>query len=242
MNGEGETVPTKRGREPSRTLILHAKAPLPGFAKSRLVDPSSGLDAEFVARLSHAFFLDTLDNARRSDHDELVFHFTPADAAPYFRELDRHARLDAQIDAPFGSRLESAFARSFAPGPRRVVLIGMDTPHLSAATIDRAFEALDRYDVVLGPAKDGGYYLLGMRERRDHLFQDIAWSTRRVAAQTRERARECGATLFELETTFDVDRPEDLTALREFLIGAPGQCASTTALLFDSPGSNGTTR
>ena len=213
------------------TLLIHAKAPLPGLAKSRLLDPARGHDDDFVARLSDAFLRDTLDHASRGGADEIVLHYTPELAAPYFRALLESARLEPQPEVSFGERLITAFARCFARGAGRVVAIGMDTPHLEASTIARAFEALDRTDVVIGPAEDGGYYLIGMRRRIDLMFEDIDWSTDRVAAQTRARARACGATIVELGVLFDVDRPEDLARLRELAIDAPTRCPRTAALL-----------
>lgn len=224
------------GGEPSgvastSTLLIHAKAPLPGLAKSRLLDPARGHDEEFVARLSDAFLRDTIDHALRVGADEIVLHYTPEHEAPYFRALLESARLEPQPEVSFGERLITAFARCFARGAGRVVAIGMDTPHLEASTIARAFAALESADVVIGPAEDGGYYLIGMRRRIDRMFEDIDWSTDRVAAQTRARARECGATLAELETSFDIDRQEDLARLRELAIGAPTRCPRTAALL-----------
>lgn len=231
MSGPGGAAPRERGGTSYRSLVLHVKAPLPGFAKSRLIDVRRGLDAEFVARLSHAFFCDTLDHARAARHDELVLHFTPEGSARYFRNLHASARLESQVDAPFGARLQTAFSKCFDRGPRVVVLVGMDTPHLPTSLIDRAFDALLTHDVVLGPARDGGYYLLGMRERRDSLFTNIDWSTGVVAAQTRERAAECGATLCDLDSLFDVDLPDDLAALRALIAKDPLLCPRTAQLL-----------
>lgn len=213
------------------TLLIHAKAPLPGLAKSRLIDPARGFDEEFVARLSDAFLRDTIDHASRVGAYELVLHFTPNDAREYFRELHPAAVLEPQIDAPFGERLRHGFARCFARGVDRVVAIGMDTPHLEATTMRRGFERLDRHDVVLGPAEDGGYYLIGMRGERDEIFDGIDWSTDRVAEQTRRRARECGATLTELESMFDIDRPEDVVRLRERIAANPQSSPRTAAVL-----------
>ena len=215
----------------TRTLILHSKAPLAGFSKSRLVDASRGLDPDRVASLCEAFLRDTLAACRAAGADELVFHYTPVTATDYFRELDPHALLEPQIDAPFGDRMRGAFARAFARGRREAVLVVTDTPEISAATIERAFAALATSDAVLGPASDGGYYLIGMRQRCDHLFEAIDWSTERVAGQTRERAREAGLSLAELEPLADVDTSVDLDRLRAILARDPSLCPNTARCL-----------
>jgi uncharacterized protein len=220
-----------RGHGRQRVLILHAKAPLAGFAKSRLVDPVAGRDAAFVARLADAFLRDTLTQCRDTGADEVVFHFAPPESADYFRSLDPAAHLQPQLDAPFGVRLATAFASVFARGDADVVLVGMDTPHLSAATMRAAFTSLDDADAVLGPAEDGGYYLIGMTRRHDSLFDCIDWSTPRVAAQTRDRARSAGLSLVELVEEFDVDDTDDLERLRTLLRAEPNRCPATAAVL-----------
>jgi hypothetical protein len=214
-----------------RTLILHSKAPLAGFSKSRLVDARRGLDPERVASLCEAFLRDTLAACRAAGTSELVFHYTPTTAANFFRELDPHALLEPQIDAPFGDRMRGAFERAFARGRREVVLVVTDTPEISAPTIERAFTALAKSDAVLGPASDGGYYLIGMRRRCDHVFEAIDWSTERVAGQTRERARESGFSLAELDPLADVDTPADLDRLRAILARDPSVAPNTARCL-----------
>ena len=213
-----------------RALIVIAKAPIPGFAKTRLVG-RSGFDQAFVARLADAFVRDTLRNCRRAAPAELLISFAPADALSYFRALDDRARLLPQADGDLGDRLRGALRSAFDAGAERALLLGCDTPHLAPSSIDDAFARLDESPGVIGPAVDGGYYLLGLREPRDDLFRDIEWSTPRVAEQTLARARAMGLELARLPEVLDVDEPGDVEHLREILAREPELAPNTARVL-----------
>jgi rSAM/selenodomain-associated transferase 1 len=119
----------------------------------------------------------------------------------------------AQAGRTLGDRLAAAFAREFATGARHVVIIGSDCPGLDARRLRAAFAALRRRDVVLGPALDGGYYLIGLARPAPRLFRGIAWSTAGVAAQTLRRARALGLRWHLLPPLRDVDTAADARAV-----------------------------
>jgi rSAM/selenodomain-associated transferase 1 len=121
----------------------------------------------------------------------------------------------AQSDGDLGERMSAAFADAFREGAGRVVVIGTDCPALSPDHLAEAFEALGNHEVVLGPARDGGYYLVGLSRPADALFTDIPWGTESVLQATMERAEAVGLTQCCLQTLGDVDRPEDLPLCRE---------------------------
>ena len=104
----------------------------------------------------------------------------------------------------------SAFADSLGQGRRRVVLIGSDCPEITAPVLSSAFSLLTAHDLVLGPARDGGYYLIGLTAPYPELFQDMPWGTDAVLAQTQIRAARLGLRTALLEPLTDIDRPEDL--------------------------------
>jgi len=108
-----------------------------------------------------------------------------------------------------GERMANAFARSFESGMEKVVLIGTDCPTLQSHHLNQAFEALNYSDLVVGPATDGGYYLIGMNRRADYLFEGITWSTSQVLSETLNVASQHGLTTTLLCELDDIDTQED---------------------------------
>jgi rSAM/selenodomain-associated transferase 1 len=108
-----------------------------------------------------------------------------------------------------GERMANAFARSFESGMEKVVLIGTDCPTLQSNHLNEAFEALNYSDLVVGPATDGGYYLIGMNRRADYLFEGITWSTSQVLSETLNVASQHGLTTTLLHELDDIDTQED---------------------------------
>ncbi len=136
--------------------------------------------------------------------------FTPATGRRTLeRLLGRQRRLLPQGPGDLGDRLARVFEQLYGEG-RPVLAVGSDCPGLTTARIQVAAAALRRTDVVLGPALDGGYYLVGLRKPYPELFQDIPWSTPAVLERTRSRAAETGLTVQLLEPARDLDTPEDL--------------------------------
>jgi rSAM/selenodomain-associated transferase 1 len=119
------------------------------------------------------------------------------------------AKSFAQEGQDLGERMANAFARSFESGMEKVVLIGTDCPTLQSQHLNEAFEALSNSDLVLGPATDGGYYLIGMKRREDYLFEGISWSTAAVLSQTLAVATGHGLHFTLLDELSDIDTQED---------------------------------
>jgi rSAM/selenodomain-associated transferase 1 len=145
--------------------------------------------------------------------DAFVF---AAGGTGYFRRLLKnqgdgaHVRVLPQRGADLGARMENAFRKCFAMGYREVVVIGTDTPWMGVERVRRAFAELKANDVVIGPAEDGGYYLLGMRKMVAEIFRGIPWSTERVLALTLQKIVGLKLRKRLLRRDFDLDRPEDL--------------------------------
>lgn len=108
-----------------------------------------------------------------------------------------------------GERMANAFTRTFESGKDKVVLIGTDCPTLHRQDLLQAFDALNHFDLVLGPASDGGYYLIGMKNKAAYLFDGIAWSTSQVLSQTLDVASRHGLTFTLLRELDDIDTQED---------------------------------
>jgi rSAM/selenodomain-associated transferase 1 len=133
----------------------------------------------------------------------------------FFKILEeRHGvRLIAQAGEDLGARMALAFADVFAQGYRRVLVIGTDLPTLPGSAFGEALTLLDAHDLVLGPARDGGYYLIGLRKPAPELFAGIPWSTDRVLALTQTKAAAAGLKTALLPVRRDVDTLDDLLAL-----------------------------
>ena len=114
-----------------------------------------------------------------------------------------------QVGGDLGERMRNAFVTHLESGMEKVVLIGTDCPSLEGTHLVQAFEALEHSDLVLGPARDGGYYLIGMKRRADFLFEGITWSSELVLSQTLTLAAEQGLHSSLLPIMEDIDSPED---------------------------------
>jgi rSAM/selenodomain-associated transferase 1 len=123
-------------------------------------------------------------------------------------------RYQCQGEGDLGSRMALAFANAFNEGSKIVVIIGTDCPSLKPKLMGDAFQVLSQNDLVLGPAQDGGYYLIGLRRFIPELFTGINWGTSEVLQQTVTIAKQLDLAIAYLPTLADVDRPEDLSDLK----------------------------
>lgn len=196
---------------PERALLVFLKAPVPGLVKTRLMPRWSAEDA---CDLHQAMVEDLLDRIDSIPDTALYLCFAPVTAGAAVREwLGGEHNLLAQRGNGLGERMQDAFRLVFGHGHERVLLAGNDVPDLDRTIIDRAFTALDRCEVAIGPALDGGYYLVGLRHPLEALFTAIDWGTAAVLRQTLERVRMLGLTVECLPTLGDVDTPGDALRL-----------------------------
>lgn len=202
------------------TLCLFARDPAPGRVKTRL---TPALPAPLAARLYAGFLADTWAAATACTvATRRVVHWadTPGTAPAGFDSA-------RQQGADLGERLAHAFEVELAlAGP--VLLIGSDTPSLTAGHLDAAFAALEHHDVVVGPTLDGGYWGLGLRSPAATLFHDIPWSTREVLVRTLVRAHSAGLRVTTVDTLEDVDTPHDLALLVGALAAGRGAAGGHT--------------
>lgn len=186
-------------------LIVLLKAPRPGLAKTRL---AAALDDHAAAAIYRVLIDRTL--AALDAFPQVELRFTPDGAEPEIQPYLRNGwKMRPQGDGDLGVRLRRASDAAFAEGATRVVLIGTDCPALTGADVRDAFDALTELDVVLGPAEDGGYWLLGLRRPAPELFRDIPWSTPEALAATEAHARAAGLSVGLLRRLADVDSLED---------------------------------
>jgi len=195
----------------SRCLIVMAKAPVAGFAKSRLVPL---LGEAGAAALAERLLVHALQQAADAGFDTLELCVTPDTTHPLVHRLqaEHDALLSEQGDGDLGARMHRALARALRTH-QHALLIGSDVPALDAALLRCADAALAHADAVFVPALDGGYALVGLRRAEASLFEGVDWSTARVMAQTRERAAAAGLRITELPPVADIDTPADLVHL-----------------------------
>ncbi|MFN0119118.1 MAG: TIGR04282 family arsenosugar biosynthesis glycosyltransferase [Blastocatellia bacterium] len=208
-------------------LVVMAKAPVAGTVKTRLIP---ALGAGLATELYVAFLNDTFatlqsvreeleDAADEADADytlSLILCYTPAGAGEAFENVEREGSLlIAQRGENLGERIRNCFSDLFARGYENVIILGADSPSLPGEYVLDAFDELDAEGrVIIGPSRDGGYYLIGARRDHPALFTEIPWSTDAVLAETQKRANAAGLEIVLLPEWYDVDTPEELELLR----------------------------
>ncbi len=198
------------------TLYIAAKAPRAGLAKTRL---GRSIGPESAVALYKAFLQDLASRFAGAPF-ECGWYVTPPDAwleiAPLVSPREK-ARVLFQGEGDWTERQRELFRGAAGRGEDKVVLIASDSPHLPVEVVARAFDELDRRDLVLGPTFDGGYYLIGMRHRaiRRDILRGVPMSTDSVLDQVSTRAVRAGLSVGWIEATFDVDEVEDLELLRQ---------------------------
>lgn len=199
-------------RESVGTIIVFARAPVPGRTKTRLIP---ALGAEGAAELHRALLRHILEAAAAARPQALELWAAGSDDDGELAAMAKEfgARLFGQTGENLGVRMEGALAAATARGGPALV-VGSDCPWLDSSALSQALAALDGHDAVLGPAHDGGYVLLGLWHAEPALFRGIPWGTDRVLALTRERLSALDWDWWELEIRGDIDRPDDLPALQ----------------------------
>ncbi len=190
-------------------LIVFVKFPEPGKVKTRI---AKNLGSEKAAEIYSRMAKGVVEKVSGSGAYRTVIYFDPPD-----REKDIRAWLGAdgayfepQSSGTIGDRMSDAFERVFRGGSLKAVLIGTDVPEINAENVSAAFGVLDDADAVLGPAQDGGYYLVGLRRFEPILFKGIDWNSNSVHIQTLDRIREAHLSYNLLDTLKDIDTSEDV--------------------------------
>ena len=191
-----------------QALIIFTKNAEPGRVKTRLA-ATIGVDAAFAVfnRLSNY----TAEVAAAVEAGKYVFY------SDYIPEVDLWSRelfhKEIQQGNSLGERMSRALSVAFEKGFQRAVIIGTDCPELDMAILEKAFEVSGEYDVVLGPAEDGGYYLMGTNRHIPALFENIQWSTANVLRETISICRANNLSYYLLPVLHDVDEEKDLVHL-----------------------------
>lgn len=208
-----------------RRLIVFTRYPEPGKVKTRLIPALGEAGAAELCRDMTAYTLSCMDELQRWPPIPIEVRFDGGNECLMRRAFGPRLRYTPQGTGDLGARMSRAFGSAFRDGARAVVIVGTDCPGLTSELVRNAFELLETTDLVLGPAYDGGYYLIGLRHPAAHLFTDIPWGSETVLQDTLRRAEDSLSSYKLLRTLHDVDRPDDL-ATWHGIVGASRSSAS----------------
>jgi rSAM/selenodomain-associated transferase 2/rSAM/selenodomain-associated transferase 1 len=196
-------------------LLIFTRFPQPGQTKTRLIPVLGEAGAADIQRLMTERLLTGVRELAPSESIGNTIYYTGGHRNKIRSWLGRDLHYFPQQGRNLGERMAQAFFRSFKQGPGPVVMVGSDCPDISPALIKQSFEQLKMNDVVLGPAADGGYYLIGFRQWVPKLFRNIAWSTPAVLDQTLSICQQLQRKVVLLEKLSDVDQPEDIQVFEQ---------------------------
>jgi rSAM/selenodomain-associated transferase 1 len=198
------------GRE---CIILFTRFPQPGLVKTRMIERLGPQGASQLHTKMTEQVIYQIRPALQTRKIQLQIYFCGGSQQEMSDWLGRNCTLCIQQGSDLGQRMEHAFAQTIQQGAERILLIGSDCPDINADIITSGLEELNSHDLVLGPAADGGYYLIGLRapgNKNAILFNSINWGTDQVLEQTLTQAKKGGLSYTLLPQLHDIDRPEDL--------------------------------
>ncbi len=224
-DGRPQTASTGEDRQ----WGIFAKAWKPGLVKTRLAQAVGLAAAAAIAKA----LVECVAARLAGTPGRGVLCVAPAEHMGLFEPLaSKHdLRLSLQSPGDLGQRMHDYLAEGFSNGARKVLLVGSDCPWVSSSVLEAAYAALDTHSVVLGPSEDGGYWLIGAKDRVPPVFEGVAWSSTRVWEQTLEGLAAAGLSSGRLPTRYDVDTVEDLARLRRDLTEAWAQADPSLARL-----------
>lgn len=196
-------------------LIVFSRFPEPGRSKTRLIPALGAVGAAELHRRMAQHTLKWTERLVEARPVDVRVRFTGAAESTMAECFGSQFHYEPQGNGDLGQRLEGAFRESFQAGRQRVVAVGTDCPSLSEEIVRQAFGHLRDHDLVIGPATDGGYYLIGLSLHSESLFQDISWGSDQVLQQTLSAALQAELSIAVLPTLADVDRPEDLNVWKQ---------------------------
>ncbi|HEY9761717.1 MAG TPA: TIGR04282 family arsenosugar biosynthesis glycosyltransferase [Trichocoleus sp.] len=191
-------------------LMMFTRYPQPGRTKTRLIPHLGAEGAAHLQRLMTEHLIKRGLELGRQHPLRFEVHFTGSSLQQIRDWLGQDVIYHNQCEGDLGQRLAYAFHQGFTNGQERLLAIGSDCPAIGPAHITQALHLLRHRDLVLGPALDGGYYLIGLRQAVPALFQGVAWGTAEVLRQTVAIATHLNLSTAFLDPLPDIDRPEDL--------------------------------
>lgn len=201
------------------TLVIMAKEPQVGLTKTRLCPPLTPTQA---TQLYEALLRDSIALASNLEGIDLAIAVTPPESTAYFKRISPPGTLLIPVECvDIGDCLTQVLGNMLEIGYPKVLAFNADGPTLPQEYLQSAVQMLDKYDVVLGPSEDGGYYLVGLKQLYPEIFMGITWSTPLVLAQTLSKIEVLGLQVGQLLSWYDVDTDADLARLQDELVALP---------------------
>jgi len=208
-----ETHPTGEHKEQCAIIVM-TRYPEAGKVKTRLIEHLGVEGTTYLHQKMAEYTISTLEPLRDIQTADLRIFFSGGSTEKMENWLGEGLEYRPQQGENLGSRMTHAFEHIFAAGYNRAVMLGTDCPDIEGATIVKALKCLRSADVVLGPAEDGGYYLIGLNEIAPELFRNIDWGSAKVLNQTVEIVKNLNLTPAYLPPLRDIDTPDDLESIR----------------------------
>lgn len=190
-------------------LLIFARNPEKGKVKTRL---AAGLGDEAALKIYEMLLQHTEKVTRDLDSDKIVYYSEDASEESVFKDFVYRKELQKGTD--LGDRMKNAFSEGFTEGYKKIIIIGTDLYDLQQKDLETAFSKLDTYDYVIGPAEDGGYYLMGMKQLNSALFSNKSWSTKNVLSESLRDLKD--ENVYLLEEKNDIDVIDDLDGIQAF--------------------------
>ena len=194
---------------PSELLVLFTRYPEPGKTKTRLIPILGVQGAADLQRQMTEHAINRVRGLVDSRPVEMEVRYEGGNRELMEKWLGTSVSYQPQGGGDLGARMQRAFSDAFQQGFSRVVIMGTDCPGVTGVIVRTGFNLLNQFDLVLGAAEDGGYYLIGLRQEMEQLFHDMPWGTSEVRARTVEAANQLGLRVVSLDLLVDVDRAED---------------------------------
>jgi rSAM/selenodomain-associated transferase 1 len=194
----------------NKHLIIFTRYPEPGKTKTRLIPVVGEIGAANLHRQMTEKTLKTVRKLQNLDPLSIEVRFTGGNLDVMQNWLGSDLIYDAQSFGDLGNRMGKAFQMAFYEEKTHIIMIGTDCPELTVDILSQSFKLLQNHNIVLGPAKDGGYYLMGLKNYIPELFNNILWGTATVFDTTINICESLNLSVGKLPVLLDIDRPEDL--------------------------------
>lgn len=194
----------------SETLIIFTRYPVPGKTKTRLIPTLGEVGAVKLQKEMTEKIAGTAVRFRKINDVDIEIHYADGNEKKMRNWLDEDFIYKKQGGGDIGEKMNKSLKDVLNGGAEKAVLIGTDCPVITVEILESAFDSLSKNDVVLGPAGDGGYYLVGMKKECLEIFQGINWGSSEVLNETISKLKKINLSLSLVEILDDIDRPEDV--------------------------------